>query len=265
MFKDNKKILNTIAIAASLALPITAAPINQSPVFADDTTNQNTNSNRTVSVQKLYADVYDQESGRFLGRYLLDVENGYSDSPHRMFNYTQLPQIQGYGYITDAPMVSIDWTNPSGVADMKVYAVRKSSALYQKVHGDSSQGQNNTNHTNQHQSGRTTGVNSNNRQAQNSKKSSHNNSLKKDQSQTSSSSSTNSKQSSKNKLKKSKNSDANKVKTPNKADKNKNRQKSSNLPTIIISIVALIIAAIAIIWGFMRMRKPRRLHKHQRR
>lgn len=264
MLKNNKKILNTIAIAATLALPIAVATINQSTVFADDTTNQNTNSNRTVSVQKLYADVYDQESGRFLGRYLLDVENGYSDSPHRMFNYTQLPQIQGYGYITDAPMVSIDWTNPSGVTDMKVYAVRKSSALYQKVHGGSNQSQNNTNHTNQHQPRRTAGANSNNRQARNNKKSFHNNSSNKVQSQTSSSSSTNSKQYSKNKSKKSKNSDANKAKIQNKADKNKNRQRSSNLSIVIISIVALIIAAVAIVWGFVKMWKPRKLHKHQR-
>lgn len=312
MLRNNKKLVNAVVIAAALALPISAAPIYQSSVLADETTNQNTNTNRTVSVQNLYANVYDQESGKFLGRYLLDVETGYTDSPHRMFNYT-LPQIDGYGYIANLSMIPVDWTNPSGVTEVTVYVVKKSSDLYKQTYGyaSQSQSQSSTHHSSgQHQPRRNEdgltldnegkpmlhdlyhryraflgypcpgdgsdptasphliylfekyfGYNPNKSKTQNYRGMDKNlpkNSQK--QANASSSSSAKSKKSSNIKPKSTK-----KAMAEAEAAKKNNKPKSSNLPVILTSTVALIVAAAAIVWGFMKMRKPQKVHKHQRR
>lgn len=310
MLKNNKKIVNAVVIAAALALPVSAAPIYQSSVLADETTNQNTNSNRTVSVQNLYANVYDQESGQYLGRYLLDTETGYTDSPHRMFNYT-LPQIDGYGYIANLSMIPVDWTNPSGVTEVTVYVVKKSSDLYKQTYGYKDQNQSQSNSSGQHQPRRNEdglmldnegkpmlrdlyhryraflgypcpgdssdptasshliylfekyfGYNPNKSKAQNYIRMDKN-LPKKSQNQTNASSSSSAK--SKKKFSDAKPKSTKKFQTEAEAAKDQNKEKSSNLPVILTSTVALIIAAAAIIWGFMKMRKPQKVHKHQRR
>lgn len=259
MFKNNRKFTNAIVIAAALAMPTSFIQYCQpSYVLATDNSAQTPDANRTVSVQKLYANVYDQETGQFLGRYLLDIENGYTDSPHRMFSYSQLPQINGYGYIANAPMVSVDWTNPSGITDMKVYVVKKSSPLYKQTYGDSSSSQSSDHHTTQHQSehNRNSAASSATKKSSSSANSS---SSKNASSQTAeSSSSSASDQSAKAKSKAKKNAKA-KTKSASKQTKQK-----SNVPAILIGGVVLIIAIAAIVWGIIKMRKPRKHYKHQK-
>lgn len=135
MFPDHKhKLAISTAIVLALAMPASFAQIsNPTTVLATE----DSSSDHKVSIQKLYGDVYDQETGQSLGRYLIATARGYTDSPHEMFNY-HLPQIKGYGYIANASLVPVDWKNPSGVTDMKIYVVKKSSALYKKVYGQNS-------------------------------------------------------------------------------------------------------------------------------
>lgn len=251
MLRNNKKIISAMIIAA-LAMPISTT----TTVLADENTNQTTttNTNHAVSVQKLYANVYDQENGQFLGRYLLDIETGYTDSPHRMFQFYSFPQIDGYGYISNPPsMIPVDWTNPSGITDMKVYVVKKSSEAYKKTYGIPDSNTNQNNHHTNHQSSNNSQASNNNQNSQSSASSSSKQSSDQDEnsSEDQSQSST--------KPKKSK-----KSATQTKSDQNKTKQKTSAWPTIVISGAVLIIAAVAIIWGINKTRKPHKVYKHQK-
>ena len=128
--KYTKKVVIIVALTSIFAIPAPIAQISHPTcVFAEQM------SNHTPSVQKLYVDVYDQETGKFLGRYLLDTETGYTDSPHRMFTCQEFPKIPGYGYIANAPLTPVNWKNASGVTDIKVFVVKKSSDLYKKTYG----------------------------------------------------------------------------------------------------------------------------------
>lgn len=249
----NKKIGNALIVAAALAIPLSAAPT----AFADENTNQTTtnNTNHAVSVQKLYANVYDQENGQFLGRYLLDVENGYTDSPHRMFKFYSFPQIDGYGYVSNPPsMIPVDWTNPSGITDMKVYVVKKSSDVYKKTYGISDSNSNQNTHHANHQSNNS---NNNNNQTSDNKQSAQNSASSSskqnsDQSEDSSSS------------KKADQSFAKPKKAKKSAIQTKSKHQTFAWPSILIGGAVLIIAAIAIIWGINKTRKPRKTYKHQK-
>lgn len=115
-----KKFITIITIIiASLSLSTSAK------IRADNTSNsgQTTQNQRQVSVQKLYANVYDQATGQLIGRYLIATANGYTDSAQTMFNYT-LPQFKGYRYTSQAGPISVDWQNPSGITEVKMYVVK---------------------------------------------------------------------------------------------------------------------------------------------
>lgn len=262
MFKNNRKFINAMIITAALATPISLSQYcHPTYVRAVENSDQNTDTNRTVSVQKLYANVYDQSTGRFLGRYLLDIENGYTDSPQRMFSYSQLPQIVGYEYTSNAPVVSVDWSNPSGITEMKVYAVKKSAAPYQNDHSISS-AHSSSHHSSQEES-RHNNVTANSNQSQKSSNSSNSNSSEVSSNSIKESSSASS-SSVEPKLNSAKNESKPRKTTKAKVDKTKVKQKSNNLPVILISSIVLVIAIVAIIWGAIKIRKPRKVHKHQK-
>lgn len=260
MFKNNRKFINAMIITAALATPISLSQYcHPTYVRAVENSDQNTDTNRTVSVQKLYANVYDQSTGRFLGRYLLDIENGYTDSPQRMFSYSQLPQIAGYDYTSNAPVVSVDWNNPSGITEMKVYAMKKSVASYQNDHSSSSV--HNSTHYSSQEELRRNHATSNANQSQ---KSSNTSSSSEDSSNSIKESSSASSSSVEPKSNFTKNEAKPKKTTKAKVDKTKVKQKSNNLPVILISGIVLVIAIVAIIWEVIKIRKPRKVHKHQK-
>lgn len=256
MFKNNRKFINAMIITAALATPISLSQYcHPTYVRAVENSDQNTDTNRTVSVQKLYANVYDQSTGRFLGRYLLDIENGYTDSPQRMFSYSQLPQIAGYDYTSNAPVVSVDWSNPSGITEMKVYAMKKTAASYQNDHSSSSI--HSSSHHSSQEEPRRNHATLNTNQSQKSSSSEDSSDSIKESSLASSSSVETKSNSVKNEAKPKKTTKA-------KVDKTKVKQKSNNLPVILISGIVLVIAIVAIIWGVIKIRKPRKVHKHQK-
>lgn len=123
-----RKIIEAMVLATALALPTSMVVNNQSETALAV---QQRSSTHQRSVQKLYADFYDQDTGQKLGRYLVDTEYGYTDSPHRMFDNSHFPDPPaGYAYIANMGPISIDWKNPSGITDVQLYVVKKTSKTY---------------------------------------------------------------------------------------------------------------------------------------
>ena len=123
-----KKIIEAMVLATALAFPTSMVVNNQSETALAV---QQQSSTHQRSVQKLYADFYDQDTGQKLGRYLVDTEYGYTDSPHRMFDNSHFPDPPaGYAYIANMGPISIDWKNPSGITDVQLYVVKKTSKTY---------------------------------------------------------------------------------------------------------------------------------------
>lgn len=107
-------------------------------VYAEEmkSNSETQSSSHERSVQKLYAVVYDQDTNKYLGRFLLATQVGYTDSPHRMFDADGINpiHIKGYAFVGNpSAMVPVDWKNKSGVTEVKWLMVKTSSDTYKEM------------------------------------------------------------------------------------------------------------------------------------
>lgn len=107
-------------------------------VYAQDAsthTESQSSSTHERSVQKLYAKVYDQDTNKYLGRFLLATQVGYTDSPHRMFDADGINpiHIDGYAFVGNpSAMIPVNWNNKSGVTEIRWTMVKTNSETYKK-------------------------------------------------------------------------------------------------------------------------------------
>lgn len=131
-----KKIFQVAFIIASTTAILYTSSDNI--VYAEDVnTHPETQSSSTHerSVQKLYAKVYDQDTNKYLGRFLLATQVGYTDSPHRMFDADGIApiHIDGYAFVGNpSAMIPVNWNNKSGVTEIRWTMVKTNSETYKK-------------------------------------------------------------------------------------------------------------------------------------
>ncbi|RVU69968.1 MULTISPECIES: hypothetical protein [Lactobacillus] len=131
---------------ASLVLAL-GSSVSVDHVFADDqntSDNSDTDTQRKVSIQNLYAVAIDAKTGKVIQRSLIATEHGYTDSPARNFSIDSYPQINGYK-INGNPSksISVDWDNPSGVTTIKVYYTPEGSQAAANSSANTTQTNNN--------------------------------------------------------------------------------------------------------------------------
>lgn len=131
----SKKLFSLTSILFTVFLCIFSNNI----VYAENTNiNSKIQSSSTHerSVQKLYAKVYDQDTDKYLGRFLLATQVGYKNSPHRMFDADGINpvHIDGYAFVgSPSAMIPVNWKNKSGVTEIKWTMVKTNSETYKKT------------------------------------------------------------------------------------------------------------------------------------
>lgn len=130
-----KTFLITLIIASTAAFLYTSS---DNIVYAEDANTHGESHfspTHERSVQKLYAKVYDQDTNKYLGRFLLATQVGYTDSPHRMFDANGINpiHIDGYTFVGNpSAMIPVNWKNKSGVTEIRWTMVKTESETYKK-------------------------------------------------------------------------------------------------------------------------------------